>query len=108
MFGRKKQKEELAIPPAAIQDIEAIEIARIWAAGGKQHVTLATGVWDDPAAWGLMLVDLARQIASAYAVSEGRSSPEVLARIRAGFDAEWDNPTDVPTGNLLRPSVPKL
>jgi hypothetical protein len=108
MFGRRKQKKELAIPPAAMQDLEAIEIARIWAAEGKQHVTLTTGVWEDPAAWGLMLVDLARHIASAYAVSEGRSPSEVLARIRAGFDAEWDTPTDVPTGDLLRPSVPKL
>ncbi len=54
-----------------------------------------------------MLADLARHIANAYAVSEGRSSSEILARIRVGLDAEWDTPTDVPTGNLLRPSDPK-
>lgn len=91
---------ELVIPHAAATDPRAIELARIWAAEGKQHVSLATGLWDDPAAWGMMLVDLARHVANAYAETEGRPPADVLARIRAGFDAEWDNPTDVPTGNL--------
>lgn len=106
MFGKKKHKNELVIPPAAAQDPEGIELTRIWAALGKQHVTLATGVWKDPAAWGLMLADLARHIANAYAVSDGRSSSEVLARIRVGLDAEWNTPTDAPTGNILWPSDP--
>lgn len=107
MFSKKKHKNELAVPPLAAEDSEGIELARIWAAVGKQHVTIATGVWKDPAAWGLMLADLARHIANAYAVSEGRSSSEVLARIRVGLDAEWDNPTDVPAGDLLQPPDPK-
>jgi len=107
VFGSNKKKKELSIPPAAMRDPEGVELVRIWAAEGKQHITLTTGVWEDPAAWGLMLVDLARHIASAYAMSEGRSSPEVLRRIRVGFDAEWDTPTDDPTGELQHPSVPK-
>lgn len=90
---------ELPIPPAASSDARAIELARIWAAGGKQHVSLATGLWNDPAAWGIMLVDLARHITTAYQQTQGRDPSEVLARIRAGFDAEWSTSTDTPVGN---------
>jgi hypothetical protein len=56
-------------------------------------------VWDDPLAWGLLLVDLARHAARAYGQLEVCS--EALARIRQGFDAEWDNPTDQPRGGLV-------
>ncbi len=100
MASDDRPKGELLIPHAAATDPRAVELARIWAAEGKQHVSLATGLWEDPAAWGMMLVDLAHHIANAYAKTEGRSAVDVLARIRVGFDAEWDNPTDVPTGNL--------
>ncbi len=37
MFGKKKHKNELAIPPAAAQNPDGIELARIWAAVGKQQ-----------------------------------------------------------------------
>lgn len=84
----------LPIPPEAEADPKSIEIARVWAAGGGQHVTMKTGLWDDPAAWGLMLVDLARHAANAYAQTEGRDREDVLRRIKAGFDAEWNAPTD--------------
>src|SRR5262249_25485952 len=45
-------RHELAIPAAALVDDQARELARIWAAGGQQHIALATGLWDDPASWG--------------------------------------------------------
>ena len=90
----------LSIPPEAEADPKSIEIARIWAAGGSQHVTMKTGLWDDPAAWGLMLVDLARHAANAYVQIEGRDREEVLRRIKAGFDAEWDAPTDDARGTV--------
>jgi hypothetical protein len=87
--------KELPIPPEAATRESAIELARIWVANGNQHVSLATGIWDDPAAWGLMLVDLARHIANSYAAMGGTSHEAVLARIRSGFDAEWSAATDV-------------
>lgn len=78
------------------------ELVRVWAAAGAQHVTLATGLWDDPAAWGLALVDLARHVARAYAQTQGKPPAAVLRRIREGFDAEWGNATDTPTGSAAR------
>jgi len=50
-------------------------------------------VWQDPSAWGLMLVDLARHAAESLRGRWTRRD-EVLFRIRAGFDAEWSTPTD--------------
>jgi hypothetical protein len=95
MFGHRGQLE---IPPNAKVAKDATEIARIWAAAGKQEVALRTDIWKDPAAWGLMLVDLAKHVANAYEQTEGRDRAEVLARIKAGFDAEWSSATDEPTG----------
>ena len=97
----KTQLNELSIPPAVRKHGNGVELGRIWAAGGKQHVSLATGVWEDPFNWGMMLVDLARHVANAYEQREGRDRAWVLARIKQGFDAEWAHPTDEAKGELL-------
>ncbi len=92
------KRNELPIPEGARFDSNALELARVWAAGGKQWAAVATKIWEDPAAWGIMLVDLARHIADSYARDEGRDANEVLDRIKQGFDVEWENPTDEPKG----------
>jgi hypothetical protein len=91
---------ELVIPTQAATDQEASELVRIWSSGGDQYVTLRVGVWADPAAWGLLLVDLAKHIANAYAQDQGLQPASVLNRIREGFEAEWSSPTDTPTGKI--------
>ena len=93
--------KHLQIQPIAANDSRAIELARIWAAQGKQHVSLATGLWKDPAAWGVMLVDLAKHVANAYEQTSGEDHAETLLRIREGFEAEWTKCTDTPTGKVL-------
>jgi hypothetical protein len=85
---------ELPIPPAVLDDAKARELIRVWAASGKQHLSLATGLWDDPAAWGITLVDLARNLARAYEQSKGLDRQKALARIREGMEAEWSEDTD--------------
>ena len=96
-----KHTTELLVPPAVRKDPKAVELARVWAAGGAQHVSLATGVWEDPAAWGLMLVDLARHVARAYHQTQGLDPEDALRRIKQGFDAEWDHHTDQPSGGVV-------
>jgi Domain of unknown function (DUF5076) len=93
--------KELPIPSAAKTDARARELLRVWAAQGKQHVSLATDLWHDPAAWGIMLVDLAKHVAAAYQQTTGKDFVDVLTRIREGLDAEWDTATDEPTGGVL-------
>ena len=96
MFG---ERAELHTPDAARGDPDSMEILRVGLAGGAQHVTLKSGVWEDPAAWGLMLADLARHIANTYA-AEGQDKAAALERICEGFQAEMNSPTDEPTGNV--------
>lgn len=94
---------QLPIPPIANDDPRAIELIRIWAAQGKQHVSIATKLWDDPASWGIMLVDLAKHIADAYSETHSYEVHETLHRLREGFDAEWNKATDLPSGEFLDP-----
>ena len=99
MFGRKPK--ELNVPLAAIADPNAVELVRVWAADGKQHVTISAEAWEDPATWGIMLVDLARHVANYYADERGMGREEVLARIKALFEAEWQSPTSEATGGVV-------
>ena len=48
-----------------------------------------------------MLVDLAHHVANAYEQGAGTDRLEALARIREGFDAEWESSTDEVHGGLL-------
>lgn len=95
-----KHPNELVIPAVAAASSDARELLRVWAAGGNQHVSIATGRWKDPAAWGIMLVDLARHIANAYHLTTGMNADAALMRLRSGFDAEWTHSTDTPMGGI--------
>jgi hypothetical protein len=94
--------KELPIPLPAASDAKAFELLRVWVAHRGQHVSIATQVWEDPAAWGIMLVDLVKHIASAYQQTTGYEYESTVSRIREGFDAEWDTATDNPTGSVLK------
>jgi hypothetical protein len=89
------QKDALPIPAAASRDPRSLEVLRVWIANGDQHVALAFGMWEDPAAWGLLLADLARHIAEAHAQHDEQIDPEdFLEQLRSGMEAELDGPTD--------------
>jgi Domain of unknown function (DUF5076) len=95
MFGKRQNSNALETPPIADSDSNAVEVLRVWAAPGHpQQLTLRT-TWKDAGAWGLLLADVARHAANAYG-NEGADTNEVLARIRALFDAEMSSPTDTP------------
>ena len=92
---KKKPVRGLEVPPIANSNPEAVEVLRVWAAPGQpQQLTLRT-TWEDSEAWGLLLADVARHAAKAYA-NEGHNPIEVLARIRQLLDAEFSKPTDIP------------
>lgn len=96
----ERHNRQLPIPPIAINDEQARELIRVWACQGQQHVTIASGFWTDPAAWGVMLVDLAKHISNAYEQTTDMSSSNALLRIKNGFDAEWGDETDHPSGTI--------
>jgi hypothetical protein len=93
MFGRATN--ELEKPPIS-REKGSFEILRVW--GGNdlpQQYTLNT-TWEDPGAWGIMLVDIARHAAKAYGNAGNITEQETLERIKQLFDAEWGKPTDAP------------
>jgi len=92
----KKNPRELALPPIANSNPEAVEVLRVWAAPGQPQQVVLKTTWADAGAWGLMLADVARHAANAYA-NEGRDPVEALARIRQLLEAEFSNPTDMPS-----------
>ncbi len=95
-------KRELARPPGAESDPDSVELVRVWAAHGEQHAVLRADAWgDEPSAWGILLVDLARHIARAHTELYGRPEAESLARIKQLFDAEWAHSTDAGKGHVL-------
>jgi hypothetical protein len=99
---KQKHTNELDIPPQALSDIKAVEIARIWAAGGNQVVTFRAEIWNDPVSWGIMLVDFAKHIADAYAQLGVGTRNEILGTIRLAFEAEWRAPTDHQSKNVRK------
>lgn len=94
-------KDQLPIPEAARKDQQSLEVARVWVANNAQHVSLHVGAWEDPFAWGILLADLARHVANAYQQSKDLDPDETVRRIRRGFDAELNSPTDTPTGLIV-------
>lgn len=94
--------DQLTIPDAARKDPKSFELLRVWVANKGQHVSLRAGVWNDSAAWGIMLADLARHVANSYAQNSGIDPQKTLQRIRSAFDVELALPTDVPSGEMHR------
>jgi len=91
----------IPLDPPTFEGHEAREILRVWLDcspndDAYNKFVLLPKISKDPAAWGLILVDIARQVANAYAESEPQNEniySFVLNRIKELFDAEWDYPT---------------
>ena len=96
MFGHPG---ELKIPGDAKDNQDAQEILRVWSSGEHQDFVVRYDIWEDPAAWGLLLVDVARQVARAFH-ERGHNKEQVYHRILEGFRVEAENPTDDPTGRI--------
>jgi hypothetical protein len=91
----------LSIPPVAQRDKASFEVLRVWIAEQGQHVSIRSGAWDDPFAWGIVLADLARHIALAHEMQDEKIEKEAfLERLLEGFSAEIDSPTDEPEGEV--------
>jgi hypothetical protein len=92
---------ELIIPPNAQEDPNSFEIIRCWVASNALHVSLKPGTWEDPGAWGIALADVIRHLADAYNKSHGRDKAETVRRILSLQMAEFNSPTDDPSGNFI-------
>ena len=94
-------KGELIVPPEALDDENAAEVLRAWLAHEKLFCVLKPEGFVDAGAWGILLADVARHIASGLEQARGLDKQESLNRIRELYDAEFNQPTDEPTGHFV-------
>jgi hypothetical protein len=86
------QEKQLAIPKVAAEDAASFEGVRVWVANQAQQITLRPGIWRDPAAWGVMLADLARNIVQVHVENDEDLDAEAfLASLLEGFDTEIES-----------------
>lgn len=95
--------KDLNIPPAAARDRASFEVLRVWIAEQGQHVSIRSGAWEDPFAWGIVLADLARHISHAHQLAHPETDVDAFVeRLLEGFHAEIENPTDEPEGEITQ------
>ena len=82
------------MPPDVMGRDDAIEVLRAFVVDGGLSIAF-TRAFEEPDMWGLLLVDIARHAARAYARESACSEDEALTRIIDMFEAEIARPTDM-------------
>lgn len=88
--------KEQPLPPDVIGREDAQEVLRAFVLDGGLSIAFQRA-FEEPDVWGLLLVDVARHAARAYARETEMSEDEALSRIVEMFEAELARPTDMGT-----------
>ncbi len=105
MSEDEQTPDELSLVAPIYAAEGAQEILRLWLTKERVLAIHRGGVWDDPFTWGMALADIVQHIARGYVEGGGTCEgpdgevvtvtvEQVIERIREGFDAELDSPTD--------------
>jgi hypothetical protein len=94
MAGTPKGPKEQPLPPDVMGRDDATEVLRAFVLDGGLSIAF-TRAFDEPDMWGLLLVDVARHAARAYARESDFTEQQALARIIEMFEAEIARPTDI-------------
>jgi hypothetical protein len=86
--------KEQPLPPDVMGRDDAVEILRAFVVDGGLSIAF-TRAFEEPDMWGLLLVDIARHAARAYARESACAEDEALTRIVDMFEAEIARPTDL-------------
>src|ERR1700682_1785032 len=84
---------EQPLPPDVMGRDDATEVLRAFVVDGGLSIAFARA-FEEPDMWGLLLVDIARHAARAYARESDYTEEEALTRIVDMFAAEIARPTD--------------
>jgi len=96
--------DSLGIPPAALRDTGALELARVWIAEQGLHCSLRVGLYADEgvsretAAWGIILADLAGHVADALSAGGLGARATLLDALVESFNEEAASPSSERTG----------
>jgi hypothetical protein len=86
-----EESQELPTPSDCIANPDAFELLSIWVCSNEPRVQFRNNPWEDPAAWGIVLADLAGMVAQQYQDTTELSFDDAMARIISGFRAELDS-----------------
>ena len=86
------------MPPDVMGRDDATEVLRAFVVDGGLSIAF-TRAFEEPDMWGLLLVDIARHAARAYAQESAYTEAEALARVVEMFESEIARPTDL--GNTM-------
>jgi hypothetical protein len=92
MAGPRQQP----LPPDVMDREDATEVLRAFVIDGGLSIAFQRA-FEEPDMWGLLLVDIARHAARAYARESDYTEEDALARILEMFEAEIARPTDTGT-----------
>ncbi|MCB9893256.1 MAG: DUF5076 domain-containing protein [Planctomycetes bacterium] len=101
-------RDELPIPEAAMRDAKSREMIRAWVAEESLWCSINIGSWegvedtDEPAAWGILLADVARHVGNALRDMKGADPVDVVLAIREMFLAELGEPTSDHNGDFVQ------
>jgi hypothetical protein len=90
-----KKKFDALSPPPAAEERGGSEVLRAMVVDKQLFVTLRRS-FDDPAAWGLVLVDIARHAARSYGAEKKMAAKDAYVLILKAFSAEVKKPTRLP------------
>ena len=90
MAGPKEQP----LPPDVMDREDATEVLRAFVVDGGLSIAFQRA-FEEPDMWGLLLVDVARHAARAYARESTFTEDEALGRILDMFESEIARPTDM-------------
>ena len=82
------------MPPDVMSRDDAVEVLRAFVLDGGLSIAF-TRAFEEPDMWGLLLVDIARHAARAYARESDYTEEDALTRIVEMFEAEIARPTDL-------------
>ncbi|SFK11392.1 protein of unknown function [Caulobacter sp. UNC279MFTsu5.1] len=91
--------DALGVPPAALRDTDALELARVWIAEQGLHCSLRVGLYAgdgvsrETAAWGVVLADLAGHVADALSAEGMGSRENLLDALAERFNDEMISPS---------------
>lgn len=98
---------ERPIPPAALRDIDSVEVLRVWVAERQLHCSLKIGMYrdgmgiDEELAWGTILADAARHISGALYPGDAKAEAAALQKILHNFNVEVAAPTSDTKGKFV-------
>src|SRR5262245_56242713 len=105
--AKKRPAHELPVPPAAEADERAVEMLRVWIAGGGLHCALNIGHWErlqgveEDVAWGKVLADAIRHIANALHEQPRAAPEETIRRLFKSLEGELAEPTTKHRGRFV-------